>query len=147
VTARRVYLVRHGRAEGASAAGDAGRRLTPEGRNAFEAHVRNLSGSMTVARVVASPYVRCRETAEILERVLGVPTGPEPELASGASDAGAVLRLAALHGGGTALVGHNPELAGAVALVAGVSVGFPPGAIAALDLEGDEVRLAWIRVP
>lgn len=147
MSATRIYLVRHARAEATNPGGDAARRITADGRTAFETHVRNLKGSMAVTRVVASPFARCRETAQVLASLLGVRADSEVELSSGFSDARQILRIAARNGPGTALVGHNPELAGAVASLAGRALDFPPGAIAALDVVGAELRLAWIRVP
>lgn len=144
---KRLYLVRHARAEAANSGGDAARRLTAEGRAAFEAHVRSLKATLQVVRVVASPYTRARETAQLLAAALGVRADPEQDLAAGASGAREVLRLAARHGPGTALVGHNPELGAAVSSLAGREVEFPPGAIAAVDLVEGEPSLAWIRVP
>ncbi|WP_242344692.1 hypothetical protein [Anaeromyxobacter terrae] len=49
---------------------------------------------------------------------------------------------------GTALVGHNPEIAEAVALAAGRGLPVPPGTVAALEIAPDGlVALAWIRPP
>ncbi|MFT3913868.1 MAG: histidine phosphatase family protein [Anaeromyxobacteraceae bacterium] len=144
---KRIYLVRHGRAEASNPGGDAARRLTPEGRLDLEGHVRRIRAELQVSRVVASPFTRCRETAQILATVLGVRADAEAELASGVSDARGVLLLAARCGAGTVLVGHNPELGGAVATVAGREVEFPPGTIAAVDVDGGEFGLAWVRVP
>jgi phosphohistidine phosphatase len=144
---RRLYLVRHARAEAGSPAGDAARSLTPAGAAAFDRHVRNLKDALWVSRVVASPLARARETAQILAAVTGARADAELELSPGASDARRILALAMRLGPGTALVGHNPELGDAVASVAGRKLDFPPGAIAALDLEGKDLRLAWLRVP
>ncbi|MFO0582614.1 MAG: histidine phosphatase family protein [Anaeromyxobacter sp.] len=144
---KRIYLVRHARAEASNPGGDAARRLTPDGKLDFESHVRRVRAELQVSRVVASPFTRCRETAQVLAAVLGVRADAEVELGSGVSDPRAILMLAVRMAAGTAMVGHNPELAGAVASVAGRNVEFPPGTIAALDVDGRELRLAWVRVP
>ena len=144
---QRLFLVRHGRAEAQAQGGDAARRLTPEGRAAFEAHVRALGASLAVNRVVTSPVTRARETAQIIAAVTGARAVPDAELSAGNLDGRGVLRLAGRLGPGVALVGHNPELADAVSSIAGRRVDLPPGGIAALDVAGKDLRLAWIRVP
>jgi phosphohistidine phosphatase len=141
------YVVRHGRAESTAPGGDANRRLTAEGRDAFLAHARALAPGLRVARVVTSPLERARETAALLARATGAPSAEDPALASGASTAGELLRLGARLGEGTALVGHNPELAEALALAAGRQVDVPPGTVAAIETDGGGFRLAWLRAP
>lgn len=152
--ALRVYLVRHARAEG-SAATDAARRLTPEGRAAFEALARRLAPRLDdVTRIRTSPFERAVETADLLALALGGRAGPvtsaveeDPALAAGVSGGTRILALAARAGDGAALVGHNPELAEAVALAAGREVEVKPGTIAALDLEGGRASLVWMEAP
>ena len=141
-----VYLVRHARAE-PHAADDASRRLTPEGRAAFLRLLGTLRGRLRIARVVTSPFVRARETAELLCRVTGATIEEDGRLASGASDGAELLALARESAPGTALVGHNPEVAEAVAKAAGADLEVKPGAIAELELDGRAVRLAWLDAP
>lgn len=142
----RFYLVRHGRAEG-SAASDAARRLTPEGRAAFLAHASALAARLSVSRIATSPLARARETAELLALATGAPLQEEAALAAGRSSAGEVLALALRLGPGTALVGHNPELAEAIARVAGRAIEVPPGTVAAVDHDGAAFQLAWLEAP
>lgn len=143
-----VYLVRHGKAEKhAPAGGDGARALTAEGRAQFEALAGALAGRLEVARVVASPLRRAQETAEILARHCRAPLAVDEALASGASEGRELLELAREAGAGTALVGHNPELAEAVALAAGRDVEVKPGAVAAVDLGRGRPRLLWIEKP
>ncbi len=144
--AHRVYLVRHAKAE-PSAGDDAARRLTPDGRARFVRLLAALGARLAVSRVVTSPFTRARETAELLARATGAPLGEEPRLASGASEGDELLALVRAAAPGTALVGHNPELAEAVARAAGKDVEVKPGAIAALEVDGRSVRLAWIERP
>jgi phosphohistidine phosphatase len=70
-----------------------------------------------------------------------------PALASGTSGGREILELAARAGAGAALVGHNPELAEAVAIAAGREEELKPGAVAAVDLLAGSPRLAWLRRP
>lgn len=142
----RFYLVRHGRAEARHPAGDAARRLTPEGRARFAAHARALRPELSVSAIVTSPFARARETADLLAAATGAPVVEERALASGASSAQDLLALARRLGGGAALVGHNPELAEAVALAGGARE-LEPGAVAAFDADAGGLRVAWVRAP
>lgn len=144
----RLYLVRHAQAEANHPLGDAARRLTAEGRAAFRARAEEVAGDLRITRILTSPYARARETAELLSGASGAPVEPEEALASGRSGAQELVRIARIRGDGTVLVGHNPEIADAVALVAGGERPVPPGSIACLEVEEDDPgwpRLAWLR--
>jgi phosphohistidine phosphatase len=143
----RVYLVRHGEAEKAAAGGDDARHLTGGGRERFRALAVGLKGRLELARVLSSPVARAQETAEILSAATGTPVGIEDALAPGCSSGPALLWLAERAGPGTALVGHNPEMAEAIAIAAGRGMKVSPGAVAAVDLAAGAVTLAWIEAP
>ena len=147
MTAIRFYLVRHGRAESRGAGDDALRRLTAEGRARFAAHARAVAPRLAVSRVATSPLARARETAGLLAVATRAGVEELGALASGASSGRGLLELGRRLGAGAALVGHNPEIAEAVALAAGRSLDVPPGTIAAIDSEDDRFRLAWIEAP
>ena len=152
-----VYLVRHAAAEEqAQRGGDAGRRLTPEGRRDF---ARGATGfarlEPELTRILTSPLTRARETAEILREQLG---GPEPEewplLAPGA----ALERLlTGLRGAGAsvALVGHEPCLGRLLSLAvsgkAGQGTPLRKGGIARLSFDGPPrpggATLLWLLTP
>jgi phosphohistidine phosphatase len=146
MTEHRVYLVRHAKAE-PSQGDDAARRLTAEGRARFAQHVRALADRLEIARVLTSPYRRARETAALLARATGAPVALEPRLASGESGARELLELAREVGAGVALVGHNPEIAEALARLAGKDLEVEPGAVAALEVTGEKLTLAWLEGP
>lgn len=139
----RFFLVRHARAE-PSGPSDAARRLTPEGRAAFTARAKALAGRMDVTRIVASPFVRARETAELLSRATGAKVELDDALSSGASSGRELLALGRRLGAGAALVGHNPEMAEAIAIAAGAGRQVEPGAIAAIDADATGQSLAWL---
>ncbi|HET6924045.1 MAG TPA: histidine phosphatase family protein [Anaeromyxobacteraceae bacterium] len=141
----RFYLVRHGEAERGTGASDAERRLTANGRAAFEALARALAPSVRLARIVTSPYRRARETAAILGAATGAPVEVEQALAAGRCTGPELLALARAAGGGVALVGHNPEVAEAVIMAAGRDERVPAGTVAALEAGAGTPRLAWIR--
>jgi len=142
-----IYLVRHAKAEERAAGGDAERRLTLDGGDRFRALAAGLSGRMSVARILASPFRRARETAEILAAATGAPVEEETALASGATPAAELLALARQAGTGTALVGHNPELGEAIGLAAGAALEVKPGTVAASELAGTRARLLWVEAP
>jgi phosphohistidine phosphatase len=138
------YLVRHARAEKDAPRGDAERALTPAGREAFRALLASLRRRLQVTRLHASPYRRARQTADLLATATGAPVVEEPRLASGASSGAELLVLGRTLAPGAALVGHNPEVADAIALAAGRALDVPPGTVAAVDADG---RLAWLERP
>ena len=142
----RVYFVRHAKAE-QGAGDDASRHLTSEGRRRFARLVGAIGGRVRIARILSSPLVRARETAEILARSTGAAVEIDARLAAGASSARELVAMAREATPGTALVGHNPELAEAVTRVAGEDLEVKPGAVAALDVGEKDVRLAWLEVP
>lgn len=146
MTVQRVYLVRHAKAE-PHAGDDAARRLTSEGRERFARHLGALRGRLAIARVVTSPFVRARQTAELLARATGAALEEDPRLGSGASEGDELLDLVREAAPGTAFVGHNPELAAAVARAAGRDVEVKPGAVAELAVDGRSVRLTWLEAP
>jgi phosphohistidine phosphatase len=147
MTAVRFFLVRHGDAAPKDARGDAARPLTAAGRERFAAHARALAPRLALSRVATSPLARARQTAELLAQATGAAVEEEPALASGASSGGELLALGVRLGAGAALVGHNPEIAEALALAAGRQVEVRPGTIAAVDAEGGSYRLAWLEAP
>ncbi len=138
------YLIRHARAEKDAPGGDAGRALTPAGRDAFRETVTSLAGRLQVRHIHASPVLRARQTGDLLAALTGAPLEEEEELASGASSGRRLLRLGEELGAGAALIGHNPEVGEAIALAAGHRVDVPPGTVAAIGLDG---RLAWLAHP
>ena len=141
----RVYLVRHARADREPAHDDAARPLSEEGRARFRAHARALAPEIRVARIVTSPFLRARQTADLLAEATGAGVEEEESLGSGASSGRDLLALARRLGDGVALVGHNPELAEAVRIAAGGDVEVKPGTIVAVELRGGAPRLAWAR--
>lgn len=142
-----IYLLRHAEAAAASADGDRGRVLTPRGRGAFEALVAREKPRLHIRRVLTSPYARARQTADILAAALGLVADEERALASGASEGVDLLRFALRAGPGTALVGHNPEIADALAAGGSARQAVAPGTIAALEWSPGRARLAWIATP
>jgi len=65
----RLWLLRHGEAE-PQAASDAARELTAHGRKEVQQAAAQLAGRPLTA-IIASPYVRAQQTAELVRSALG----------------------------------------------------------------------------
>jgi phosphohistidine phosphatase len=147
----RLYVMRHGPAEDRSPTGrDFDRALTPAGREVVERAARALAEARGAAplRVLASPFVRAWQTAELVASALGAGE-PERDDDLGA-DAGVplgVVRAVRAAGVDAVLVGHQPfveELVRVLAHPAPVSGGasgvrgFRTATIASLAHAGDD---------
>ncbi|WP_437731143.1 phosphohistidine phosphatase SixA [Sorangium sp. So ce1335] len=111
----RLYVMRHGPAEDRAPSGrDADRRLTAEGRARVErvaVELRRVRGGAPLARVLASPLARARETAEIAAPICGAPEVEiEGELALDAGLPLALVAALAREGADALLVGHQPNV-------------------------------------
>jgi phosphohistidine phosphatase len=143
-----VLLVRHAAAEQRTGVADRDRALTAAGSAAFARMARELSREVRVTRVLSSPFARARATADLLAAATGAVVEDVEELCSGRATGREILRLARSSGPGCALVGHNPEMADALSLVAGREEPVPPGTTAALELgPGGTFRAMWVRYP
>jgi phosphohistidine phosphatase len=162
-TSLELYLVRHAVAaeRGPDYPDDAERPLTPEGVERFRKAVAGLRAFGVVLDVVlSSPYVRAKETAELL----CVGLKPKPRLAI--SDAllpgrrpavviAAIEQYSATGRGASrlALVGHEPDLGELAARLLGAkgSVEFKKGAVCRIDVDrampGGPGTLRWFLTP
>lgn len=121
---------------------DSRRPLTPEGAERFRRAARGLRRIVqSVELVLASPYVRAWQTAELLEEEAGWPTPIESSALAGHSTTTEALDALRLHAGreSVALVGHEPNLSWlASLLLAGdesiVGLQLKKGAVALLEL-------------
>lgn len=110
-----LFVLRHGPAESrdpARWANDELRPLTVDGERETDRAARGLAGLLgEVDRIVSSPAVRARRTAEILRERLQrrTPLVEWPELRPD-SEAAPILARAAQAGGRLVLVGHEPTL-------------------------------------
>lgn len=107
---RRLLLLRHGIAEDrGGATPEPLRALTPVGRRRSEAVVRRLvSLGLGADRLVSSPLLRARQTAEI---AVAAGLAPGLELAEALVPGGDALRVVRAAGPGRLmLVGHEPDL-------------------------------------
>ena len=113
-----IYLWRHGKAEAHSDSGkDEDRALAPEGRNEVidvADFVFGVKGFPKPEKVFASPYLRAKESAEMIQGFLGCEKGLEivEDLKSGTPFPKALAALAARARDlkSFAVVGHVPDL-------------------------------------
>jgi phosphohistidine phosphatase len=147
MAAMQIYLVRHAIAEpgGASWPDDSLRPLTEEGRRRFAAASAGLARFEGIPeRILTSPYVRARQTAELLAAAEGSASVVESfaALEPGHSPSTILARLRKQKGDRVALVGHEPDLGHLAATLLGAErpIPFKKGAICRIDVE-------WRRVP
>ena len=155
-----LYLIRHGLAEVRSEASwpdDSKRPLTSEGMERLRKAARSLSHiGVSFDIVLTSPFVRTRQTAEILAAEFA----PRPAvvnvdaLASGGAIA-AVLAELEKHSRRKriAIVGHEPGIGDLAARLAGMRerMEFKKGAVCRIDVDALPVKglgtLRWFLAP
>lgn len=135
-----VFLVRHAIALPPGSPGiqsDADRPLTLPGRERFRRAVQGLGAlGVELSGIVTSPWVRARETAELLGSLQGEPAPPRTSDLLCTPPGAATLGLFA---DGVALVGHEPWLSELLALAcfggpgAAPGIRFAKGAVARLE--------------
>lgn len=141
-----LYLVRHAIAEQRDFArwpDDGDRPLSPEGMERFRSAARGLRRIVpSVELVLASPYVRAWQTAEILREEAGWPAPERCDVLASYPPASvmAVLRDRSEHPS-VALVGHEPHLSSLASVLAAGEPGalnleLKKGAVARLALDG-----------
>ncbi len=150
----RLILFRHGPAEPREnyrGGADAGRPLTAEGRSKTRQAARGLGRQLDrVTDILTSPYVRARETADILATVFEVAVVEFEGLAPGDEAARLETWLAERPPDTVAIaVGHEPGLGDAASFfLAGRTTGFAPlkkaGAIALGFDEKPASGNAWL---
>jgi phosphohistidine phosphatase len=124
-----LWILRH--ADAANGNPDAARPLTEKGR----AQARVVGAALAALGVrldacLTSPRVRAQETADLACEPLGVPVHVADELDGGSFDARLV---AAGFGEHVLLVGHNPDVADAIADLTGARVRMRKAALAGID--------------
>jgi len=151
----RILIVRHGEAvDEADGLGDAGRWLTPKGREVSRRVARWVAedAGRRPAVIWTSPLVRAVQTAEILAEAAGVLDVEVVRDLSPGGDLGRLERVLRRDqaGGALALVGHEPslsELAGAL-LEESNWPGFKKSGVCGLDVEArGAAKFAFLLVP
>ena len=153
----KVYVVRHGEAEEQRPGRpDAERELTREGRAQFEGVAAGLAAlGIGLEKLLTSPLIRARQTAEILAEALKGPKPVEIEALAPGGSFEAVFRALREPSQSVALVGHEPALGALVSLATTglASDGMPlkKGGVACLKFAGQPrpkgAILGWLLTP
>jgi phosphohistidine phosphatase len=158
-----LYLLRHGLAVEPGTPGyarDADRPLTPEGKQKLQKIARAMKTlELEFDRIVSSPYLRARQTAEIIAERLK--PCQKLELSGTLAPDGSSRKLIELLNGlepppkSVLLVGHEPYLSGLIALLIsghqGASIVMKKAGLASLRLaslhHGRCAELEWLLTP
>lgn len=152
-----LYIVRHGPAGNSAewTGRDFDRPLTARGRQVMLGVAERLAElSVSVDAIVTSPFVRARETAEIIARALQLTDRLEEDarLGSGFGIAD-LMSLLADYSGVSALmiVGHEPDLGQAICDLSGAErMKLKKGAVALVDMRDPRTargQLQWLAPP
>ncbi len=103
-----IFLVRHAKAGNRNAwkGPDAERPLTPAG-NRQAAAITAMLAAHPIARIVSSPYLRCRQTVAPLGDTLGIAVEVDDGLAEGSSPGEVQALIDAYGPGGLVLCSHG----------------------------------------
>jgi len=158
-----IYVMRHGIAAARETWGDRPDRerpLTPKGEKRMRAVARGMKrAGLEFGRILTSPYLRARRTAEIVGDVLGFEEKIEESTAlePGGSPEALIRTLGerTSEARGVLLVGHEPDLGELVSLfVTGARTSefrMKKGGVAALATDrlalGACARLEWLLAP
>ncbi len=155
---KRVYLIRHGKADDYDPArhgGDSDRALTDAGRAELATigkQLRRIDPKIEI--VLTSPLVRARETGDILARALDVSCEVWGELDPPMAPARLLQRVRARAEARLALVGHEPGMGLTLGRwISGLqlAIHFKKGAIARVDVgekDSDGPNdLVWLATP
>ena len=143
-----LYIVRHayaGQHGDARYPDDSQRPLTPSGIKQFSKAVKKLVKRGFGPQIIAtSPFVRCRQTAEIIcDLVMPTPELVELEALEPGSDLEALLEWSNTRAAQSmAWVGHAPDvdhLSAGLLQMPSSGMSFRKGAIAALEFDEDEL--------
>lgn len=135
----KVWVLRHGEAHN-QAASDAARELTPRGREQVLRSAAHLLAEPLQA-ILASPYVRAQQTAELVHEALGFaqPIKTVPWLTPEQSPQQVADRIAALELDNVLLVSHQPLVGTLLGLLESGHLNHehPMGTASLAELEGD----------
>lgn len=133
---------------------DSQRPLTPEGIARYEEVIRTLAKrGFAPERIVTSPYVRCRQTADIIARRVGGKSAVEESeaLEPGSELEPLVEWSNAQDGADVCWVGHSPDVERLAAALVGdssASIRLAKGAVAAIEFDDEVVagggELYWL---
>ena len=140
-----VYIARHAWAghygDEGDWADDSERPLTREGIERYRRVLARLRhAGMQPRSIATSPYVRCRQTADLVAEVCGGTVEEVEALALGAELEPLLRWTAGCDAGDVCWVGHNPDVGRLAALLIGhgdSGIRFAKGSVAAVQFYGD----------
>lgn len=131
-----IYIVRHGDAERSSInKKDSLRELTAEGKEKMKTAVRGWKRLISnVDFIVSSPYIRARQTAEIIKTELDFEKDIliDDKLKSGSNSEDLIMLANSLEGEDIFFVGHEPDCSDFLSLLtssSGIFVDYKKGMI------------------
>jgi phosphohistidine phosphatase len=153
-----LYILRHGQAEsGHAGETDSNRRLTDAGKPILrQVLARAAAAGVKPETVLASPYIRARETAEIAREVLGLSHSAQTSNALVPDSHPESLwdEVRAHQHEHLLLVGHNPLLSEFLVLLlgaAGYAIDLKTASLACVDVGPPGAlpkgRLLWLLTP
>lgn len=121
-----IYLIRHGIAEN-FADSDFNRELTLEGRIKLYDDFKKfqLENNLETFKIKSSPYIRARQTAEILSRVLNKNFEIDDDLGF----SGDYVKIIEKLSGDYILIGHEPMISDAIYRLVGNKIIVSKGSI------------------
>lgn len=133
---------------------DSLRELTPDGIARYTKVVKALADrGFNPERIATSPYIRCRQTADIIAKYIGCkPQIDEVDALQPGSEIEPLLEWSRCQSGAnTCWVGHSPDVEYLTAALIGdtaAHIRFAKGAIAAIDVDSHitpgEGQLSWL---
>jgi len=150
-----IYLVRHADAgdPGAWQGADADRPLSSKGTRQAERMGKFLAGiGLHPDRIVSSPKLRARQTADIVAAAVGTSVTLDDRLAEGFDLARLRAVIVEPNSSRTMLVGHDPDFSDLVAELLGTgAVPMSKSTLARIDLDAPPApnggRLRWLVPP
>lgn len=156
-----LFLLRHAIAVepgSLSGASDAERPLSPEGKKKMRRIALGMKAlDLSFDMILSSPYVRARETAEIVAHEFGTVLEFTPRLEVGGDPAALVAEVAARCKGmeDVLLVGHEPQLSKLISHLlsgnSGLSITMKKGGLCKLDVPrlsySRSASLEWLLAP
>ena len=131
-----MLLLRHGTAvpHGLAGLDDAERPLVAEGEREARAAGRALRAlKVRPDRIVTSPLVRARQTAQLAAAELGVPSFEDDALSPGFAQTDLEALFARHDGDCIVLVGHDPDFSRLVHDLTGAQIEMAKGGVARID--------------
>jgi phosphohistidine phosphatase len=149
-----LYMLRHGEA-GSHVMGkdDSLRPLTDEGKAKLRIQAATLHGwNIKFGAILSSPYIRARQTADIIAEAYGLPVQEDKRLSSGVFDSSELSQLLREYADARLLItGHEPDFSSVLSsLIGGGRFDFVKGGLAHITIDNPHNAmgtLQWFLTP